>query len=348
MSTLVDIDRDEFSAQILRRAASSLGAGAALRLDSSAELFQDLRHDLGIRYQYLAETLAMGCLAIFEDHVAWQKIVYRARGVEDAILREQLEAQAEELRESAPDVVAQNGCRVIEHVLDRLDSMEVETASYLEGELPHRDLARRIVLAILEGRSRAALGLVRKALDDGLDFLEAHEYVVGPVQAELGRMWQLGEADIADEHFGTQLIEQVLHLLDDRRPEVPITGPKVLIAGVGGDLHDIGLRVLAQTFEASGWDVLLLGANTPAADMARAAKNHGVALVAVAASDALNLPHLIQTLDHLRAELDGTPVLVGGRVFRLSSDMWRAVGADAGAQDARHAVRVAEQLTKAS
>lgn len=344
MSSL-QIDPDEFSAQIIRRAASSFGAGAALRLGSEAELFEDSRNDMTVRFHYLAEALALGCPAIFEDHVAWQKIICRARGIEDEVLRRQLRALADELRESAPEQVVESGCRLIQHVHDRIDSMHSTTPSYLEGEAPYRELARKFVLATLEGKSREALDLVRKAVDEGLGVVEAHEHLVVPVQAELGRMWQLGESDVADEHFGTQLIEQVLFLLEGSRSA---GGPRILIAGVGGDLHDIGLRVLAQTFDASGWDVLLLGANTPATDMARAARDHGVALVAVAASDALNLPRLIETIAHLRQELNGTPILVGGRVFQLSSELWRSVGADGGAKDAPEAVRVAERLTKPS
>lgn len=345
MTEAIQIEADEFAARILRRSATALGAGAALRLESQADLFEDLRRDLAVRFEYLAEALSMGCVRIFEDRIAWQKIVYIARGVPQDLLLEQLRAQNDELEESLPPAVAAAARRIVDDVLERYEAMPTEAASHLADEAPHRDLARNFLLAVLEGRSRDAIASVREALADGLDVADAHRHLVFPIQAELGRMWQEGEADVADEHLGTNLIEQVLHLLELELPAPPADARRVLIAGVGGDLHDVGLKLLAQTFAVHGWDPLFLGANTPSLDMTRVAKDREVDLLAVAASDALNLPFLAETIRYFRQELPDVPVLVGGRVFMLADDLWKKVGADAGAVDTDEAIRIADRLT---
>jgi methanogenic corrinoid protein MtbC1 len=69
-------------------------------------------------------------------------------------------------------------------------------------------------------------------------------------------------------------------------------------------------------------------------------------LVALSCSLAHHLGELRAAITALRAHrrLAGTPILVGGRAFLVSNELWRAVGADGTARDALEAAATAERL----
>ncbi len=83
------------------------------------------------------------------------------------------------------------------------------------------------------------------------------------VQRELGRLWQINQITVAQEHYcsaSTQLIMSQLYPYIFAGEK---NGRKMVAACLGGELHEIGLRMVADIFEMGGWDTFYLGANTP-------------------------------------------------------------------------------------
>lgn len=104
--------------------------------------------------------------------------------------------------------------------------------------------------------------------------------------------------------------------------------------------------MVADTFQLAGWDTRFVGANTPATDFARMAVALEADLVALSAMTAAALPNLVAMVEHLRATpgWGPRPILVGGYPFRVDADLWRKVGADGSATDAKRAVGIAREL----
>lgn len=174
------------------------------------------------------------------------------------------------------------------------------TPELLAGLLADGDdeLAAWALSNALRERSRADVfdGLLRSAM------------------ALVGRRWQEGRWTIAEEHLATQTLTRALERI--RAPQGPESriGPLAVLAGVAGEHHGIGLICLDQVLREEGWTVANLGADVPAADLARfLARNHAD-LVALTAS----LPDRVETLrESVAAALavrpdDPLPVMVGG------------------------------------
>jgi methanogenic corrinoid protein MtbC1 len=134
--------------------------------------------------------------------------------------------------------------------------------------------------------------------------------VLTPALAEVGEGWASGSVTIAQEHLASATVRAaLLKRLSDQRADVHGTA---VLACAPGELHEIGLLMLAVMLRSEGWQVAYLGADTPFAD-------------AVALADGLDATALCfsaasqESAQALDAELATTPpreslmVVVGGR-----------------------------------
>jgi len=88
--------------------------------------------------------------------------------------------------------------------------------------------------------------------------------IIRPVFQDIGREWEQGELEISQEHAASQAMTEALvrTVADLHRKES--NNKSAVCACVEGELHEIGLHGLAYSLECEGWNVLYLGANTPA------------------------------------------------------------------------------------
>jgi methanogenic corrinoid protein MtbC1 len=133
----------------------------------------------------------------------------------------------------------------------------------------------------------------------------------------------------------------------------PANGLLAITCSSGGDLHELGIRMVSDLFELEGWRVECLGANMPADEVAAAAgpqPHRGPAnLVAISAGTPLAMRSVARLVQALRATPHGqrVTVMVGGLPFHLADGLWRTVGADGFAPSASSAPTLALQLVKA-
>jgi methanogenic corrinoid protein MtbC1 len=152
---------------------------------------------------------------------------------------------------------------------------------------------------------------------------------------EIGHMWHVQEASIADEHYCTNATQQILEVLRSKTPRKAPNGFVVVTACVGGDFHDLGIKILSAIYETEGWSVECLGANTPADAIANTIAPQlyrGAAdLLALSATTSLRIRSVQSVIAAVRATPAGKsiPILVGGRPFQLMDDLWQVVGANA-------------------
>lgn len=304
--------------------------------------------DLEVRMLHLAESVGVDRPALLEHTVGWYKIAFHHRGVAAEYLPASLQAIDTALAAELPPEAAGRCRRHLAQALAHCRRAPVELPSELSRALPFGEQAMRFLLAILERRGDDAVQLVRTLLAQGTAVEAIHDHVLTPVQREVGRMWLMGEIPVADEHYGSHVVERVLWLLHDRLPTPPADAPVVLMLGVGGNLHEIGLRLVAQRMQLAGFAVQQLGANMPADDLAWALADRRVDLVALSATLVLHVHAAASTVAHLRMAQQQVarpaPILVGGEPFRIVPDLHTCIGADAAAHDAAGAVAAARQL----
>jgi hypothetical protein len=138
-----------------------------------------------------------------------------------------------------------------------------------------------------------------------LQFLEQR---AGPLLVEVGNAWSDGRLDVRHEHFASSVLGDFLRAvrapLDDRA-----AGPVAALTTLPGELHGLGLQMCAVVFALAGWRALLLGVNTPVAQVAQLVREAPVSAVAISC---IRRPRR-DALDALRARLPRrVPLLLGG------------------------------------
>lgn len=327
------------NARLRERNAPLAEALGRARARDAATLFEGL-------LEHMATALSWDAAVLFHEHVRWLHVSCAARGLPAQTLPLALECLREELADRLPGEAA----RRIETLLTPARAIAEEPRGSFESTLagtdPATERARRYLLAALEGRRQDALELVLSEFERGVSVAELHREVIARAQIEIGRMWHHGELSIVEEHLVTRLSEQVLTVLGGRMPRAERNGMRVLVTSASGDLHDLGLRMVADQFDMAGWDTIYLGASTPSEEVAQAALDFDIDVAAVGAQLALHVRPLAALIAALRAEprTRTLPVIVGGRPFGLVPELWRKLGADGCAASAPEAVELAARL----
>lgn len=183
------------------------------------------------------------------------------------------------------------------------------------------------VLELIQGRRRDdALELVRSAARDA--GLAAAVQLLAEVQRKVGELWQQNELTVADEHAATAVVDLALAaacLEVERRPHAP--GGTVVVACAEEEWHVMPARMFAEQLTAAGWDVVFLGASTPAEHLQRFVAAEPPAAVAVSCTVPLYLHGARRAIAASHAV--GVPVLAGGAAFGTAPNRAAAIGADA-------------------
>lgn len=118
--------------------------------------------------------------------------------------------------------------------------------------------------------------------------------------------------------------------------------PKVILATVKGDIHDIGKNIVKVLLENYGYKVLDLGRDVPPETVVETALRENVSLVGLSALMTTTVPSMEETIRQLRQAGSGCRVVVGGAV--LTQEYADMIGADAYAKTAMDTVRYADRL----
>jgi MerR family transcriptional regulator, light-induced transcriptional regulator len=211
---------------------------------------------------------------------------------------------------------------------------------------PLSPLAARYLDLLLQGRRDEAHRLVLSAVETGTNVKAVYLDVFQPVQREIGYLWQTNEVSVAQEHYCTAATQFIMGLLYPHIPLAPRNGKRVVVACVGGELHEVGARMVADFFEMEGWDSYFLGANTPSSGILSMIAEQEADLLAVSVTIHYNVEAARALTGEVRRSPDaaGLKILVGGRPFLVAPNLWKTMEADAFALDAEQAPAAASRL----
>jgi DNA-binding transcriptional MerR regulator len=161
--------------------------------------------------------------------------------------------------------------------------------------------------------------------------------VLLPLLAELGERWQSTEGSVAEEHFFGVYLRNKLGARFHHRNRNN-TGPKLLVACLPGEQHEVGLLLFALAAHEHGYRLVLLGADMPLADLPLAAKRSQSAAIALSGSIVPKPQLLTEQLPALVAAA-GMPVFIGGLTSVRQRDEIVAAGAVPLGNDIAHGLQ---------
>ena len=215
----------------------------------------------------------------------------------------------------------------------RVRASDVERLYAREAKPSQRSAPRRAARSNLEqclvaGDEAGAWAVVEGSLAAGASPEEVHLALLAPSLASIGTRWERGRLSVADEHRATAVAQRLVGRLGPRFARRGRKRGTVVLGAVAGDTHALPGAILADLLRGRGFDVVDLGADTPAESFVDAAR-HANRLVAVLVGATTSGQERVvkRTVTLLHAADLASPVLVGG--FGVDDEEHaRSLGAD--------------------
>jgi MerR family transcriptional regulator, light-induced transcriptional regulator len=304
---------------------------------------QHTEQDIAYHVEFLAAALTTAAPVFFTDYVRWLATVLESRGVPVQMLNESLELLTEFYREALPPAAAGPVMDLLDQgrqvLLQERVAGEPVYGTHRPQELPEAEALAR---ALIAGDVQHARRLCDERWRTSGSYVQLATGLFQPALYDIGTAWQRNQITVAQEHLATSISQTLLTglYLQSLRNAPSERRGVALFAGVEGNHHVLGLRMVADAFELGGWSVQALGANTPTDALVEQIDRVRPDLVGLSASMVQQLPTLQRAVACMRAELGSRCplVLVGGLPTNQFEPAWRWVGADAWAADAARAL----------
>jgi len=209
------------------------------------------------------------------------------------------------------------------------------------------EILRKMSEAVLNFDSAAAVDAAREAVALKIDPVKAIEGGLAKGLREIGDRFERGEMYLPHLILGADAMEAAVKVLEEHVPKEELKSTSrgtVVIGTVEGDIHDLGLRIVASMLRANGFKVHDLGCNTKSMDFIEKAKEVDADIIAVSSLMTTTMPFMKDLIEALEATgiRDRFKILLGGGPV---SERWaEEIGADGYGRDASEAVRVAKEL----
>jgi DNA-binding transcriptional MerR regulator/methylmalonyl-CoA mutase cobalamin-binding subunit len=167
--------------------------------------------------------------------------------------------------------------------------------------------------------------------------------LLAPLLIELGLRWASNEGSIAEEHFFAFYLRNKIGARYHHRARGYNKGPRLLLAGLPGEYHEIGQLLFALTAHEAGYRVIPLGPNMPLHELAYVAKKKRCSAILLSGAIEPSVRTLSKDLPKLVANAE-IPVLVGGLSSVYACDAINRTGAVALGRDVEHGLSRIDEI----
>jgi 5-methyltetrahydrofolate--homocysteine methyltransferase len=201
--------------------------------------------------------------------------------------------------------------------------------------------------AIVDGQAKVAVAKVTEALAEGTDAGTVLREGLIAGMAQVGKLYEDGEVFVPEMLVAARAMTAALAVLKPRLVEQGVASSgKVAIGTTEGDLHDIGKNLVAMMLEGSGYEIVDLGVDVPAAKFVQAIRD-GANVVAMSALLTTTMTNMQTTIEAIKAAglRESVRIVVGGAP--ITKSYADEIGADGYAEDASGAVRMVKEVLAA-
>jgi 5-methyltetrahydrofolate--homocysteine methyltransferase len=201
--------------------------------------------------------------------------------------------------------------------------------------------------AVVDGQAKVAVAKVSEGLAAGIEAgtLLREGLIAG--MAEVGQLYEEGEVFVPEMLVAARAMTAALAVLKPQlvAEGVPSNG-RVAIGTTQGDLHDIGKNLVAMMLEGSGYEIVDLGVDVPAAKFIEAIRD-GANVVAMSALLTTTMTNMQSTIEAIQEAglREQVRIIVGGAP--ITKSYADEIGADGYAEDASSAVRLVKEVLAA-
>ncbi|MGM0676312.1 MAG: cobalamin B12-binding domain-containing protein [Pseudomonadota bacterium] len=299
------------------------------------------REELTFLLEFIRPALVFGIHEPLEDCLQWLSSLLLRRGLSTGVVFHALQEMEGCLSRY---LCADNRARMSELFAHAARVLEnANTSGVIEAPKVTVDpVADQVMQALIAGDRRTATALLEEAMDRGDTLIEAEHELLQPALYEVGKEWHANRLTVAEEHLASSIAQDVMAQLLLSRPSSTSNGMRSLFAAPPGNRHVIGLRMIADAFEMSGWSVQFLGADVPRNSLLGQVRRFDPHLVGLTVSLPRHLWAVRELIEEIRQHQVGLQplILVGGNLINRVPSLAMVIGADLWAANARDALKL--------
>jgi HD-GYP domain-containing protein (c-di-GMP phosphodiesterase class II)/methylmalonyl-CoA mutase cobalamin-binding subunit len=288
--------------RLVRGSSSSILDMAATIALSHQEKWDGTGYPRGLKGEAIPIEGRIVAVADVFDALTSDRVYRKAFSVEDAVqmMREQrgrhfdpvlLDAFMEVLGRSGPDAREQ---------------LRSDPAALVESTL------ETFATALERGDAEMAEGAIATAIEDGVTPTTLHAEVIGPALRRINVLAEAGQIDADREHRATTITRRVLatlyrYMTGSTEP----TRERVLLAGVEGDEHTLGLQMVHDQLAAAGFHTIF-DTDLSAQRLMEMVDSQAPDLIVVGATASTAADSVELALRDLRSNRPDLPIVLGG------------------------------------
>lgn len=343
-------DTARISAHMLREGRRPIAEAICSHLESSSALNKEIPPVTRLEQSETHILILAACIE-FESPVLLNDFVHWVTQLPESVspyfceISQFLDALISVVEAEFP----QETTSVVQHYIDTArNSLLVDRLAEPPARVcpPLAQLQHNYLTSLLATHRNDALNMVMKAIQSGVTIESIYLDVIQPAQHELGRLWQTGQISVAQEHYCTAATQFVMSQLQPWFLKTTSADQTLVATCVGDELHEVGLRIIADLFEVSGWNTIYLGANVPPESIAETLASSRAQILAISCTMTQHLFGMADVIRIVRSHpgCEQVKILAGGYPFNIDPYLWKRVGADAAALDGKDAIDVANRL----
>lgn len=297
---------------------------------------------------YLAEALTMGLPDMYANYILWVSSMLKSRHIPDSDLQNNLGYVQVAIHNLLGHEFASVASEYIDFAKVKLLENREQNASYIFDDNPLKAEVNVYLEHLLQGKRQDATQLISELIDKGVSIKDIYNHIFQTSQYEIGRLWQGNKITVAHEHYCTAATQQIMSGLYPYIFSTKRKGKTLVACSISGELHELGIRMVADFFEMDGWDTYYLGANMPHNQLQQALLTYNTDVLALSVTLPIHVSKSVQLIKEIRMNgaFDRIKIMVGGNPFLTNKNLWRLVAADASADNANEAIIKANELVK--
>jgi len=173
---------------------------------------------------------------------------------------------------------------------------------------------------LLAGNRQMCSSIAKQYLSEDHSIKELYENVFKVALYEVGLLWENNKISVATEHLATAITEGILNELYGALELQEKQNKKVVLTCVENELHQVGVKMVADVFEMNGWDSHFLGTGIPTTELAKYIRQIKPDVLAISMSIFFNYQNLMRMIDIIRNEFPDLTIIAGGQAFSHRKD----------------------------
>lgn len=174
--------------------------------------------------------------------------------------------------------------------------------------------------ALITGNRDKCAEIVDSLQENKVELIDLYEKLFQRSMYRIGKLWNQNKITVAEEHIATYITDTLVDVVCSRLNKAEKKNKTIVVTCVEKEFHCIGAKIIVDYFEFLGWDVIMLGANTPVSELLKVIEDKKPDLIGISNSFYLNILRLLKFIETIQKKFPDQKIIVGGQALSEGKD----------------------------